>query len=84
VLVAITQGQEHAALASLPALAAVARAEQATVRLAYFRHLPAPRVDAHDRVVASVEVEMERRRWFASVRPAGRSGSKPRRWRRTS
>jgi hypothetical protein len=59
-LAVITEGQEAAALRSMAALVAVARAEQATVRLAYFRPIPAARVDRCDRVVVPVDLEMER------------------------
>lgn len=59
-LTVIIEGQEAAALSSMPALVSVARAEQATVRLAYFRRLPASRVDAYDRVVVPAELEMAR------------------------
>lgn len=59
-LAVISEGQEAAAFSGMAALAAVARAERATVRLAYFKPLPAPRVDAYDRIVASPELEMER------------------------
>jgi hypothetical protein len=60
VLVIIGEGQEVAALAGMSALVAIARAERATVRLAYFRRVPRPRVDACDRIVVPVEIEMER------------------------
>jgi universal stress protein family protein len=59
-LAVISEGQEAAAVSSMAALAAMARAEAATVRLAYFRRLPGPRVDAYDRIVASAELEMDR------------------------
>jgi hypothetical protein len=60
VLVVITEGQERAVVASLPAIALVARAERSRVRLAYFRDLPGPRVDASDRVVVPAALAMER------------------------
>jgi len=59
-LAVITPGEEAAALASMTGLATIARAAEAEVRLAYFRPLPAPRVDRHDRPVASVDAEMSR------------------------
>jgi hypothetical protein len=59
-LAVISEGQEAAALSSMAALVAVARAEQATVRLAYFRRIPAARMDAYDRVAVPAELEMER------------------------
>lgn len=59
-LAVISEGQEAAALSGMAALVAVARAEHATVRLAYFRRLPVPRVDAYDRMIAPVELVMER------------------------
>jgi hypothetical protein len=60
VLAVIAEGQEAAALGSMAALAAVARAGQARVRLAYFRRIPAARVDASDRIRVPAELEMER------------------------
>lgn len=59
-LAVIVEGQEAAALGGMSALAAVARAERALVRLAYFRRLPRPRVSVHDRIIAPVEIEMAR------------------------
>jgi hypothetical protein len=59
-LAIITPGDEAAALASIAGLVTVARAAEAEVRLAYFRDLPAPRVDRHDRVVADTDAEMAR------------------------
>ena len=59
-LAVITPGDEAAALASLAGLVTVARAAEAEVRLAYFRDLPAPRVDRHDRMVADTDAEMVR------------------------
>ena len=60
VLAVILAGQEAAAIAGLPSVVAVARAEGARIRLASFRPLPRPRVDRYDRVVADAEVEMMR------------------------
>ena len=59
-LVVVFAGQEAAAIQGLPALLATARSDRRSVRLAYFRHLPAPRVDQHDRVVADCDREMAR------------------------
>ena len=59
-LAVITPGDEAAALASIAGLVTVARAAEAEVRLAYFRDLPAPRVDRHGRVVADTDAEMAR------------------------
>ena len=59
-LAIITPGDEAGALASLAGLVTIARAAEAEVRLAYFRDLPAPRVDRHDRVVADTDAEMAR------------------------
>lgn len=59
-LAIITPGDEAAALASLAGLVTVARAAEAEVRLAYFRDLPPPRVDRHDRMVADTDAEMTR------------------------
>lgn len=55
-----TPGDEAAALASIAGLVTIARAAEAEVRLAYFRDLPAPRVDRHDRMVADTDAEMAR------------------------
>jgi nucleotide-binding universal stress UspA family protein len=59
-LAVITPGDEAGALASLAGLVTIARAAEAEVRLAYFRDLPAPRVDRHDHVVADTDAEMAR------------------------
>jgi hypothetical protein len=59
-LAVITPGDEAAALASLAGLVTIARAAEAEVRLAYFRDLPAPRVDRYDRLVADTDAEMAR------------------------
>ena len=59
-LAVVPEGQEAAALAAMPALAAIARAETAQVRLACVRALPPPRTDRFDRVVADVDREMAR------------------------
>ena len=59
-LAVITPGDEAAALAGFAGLVTVARAAEAEVRLAYFRALPAPRVDRHDRTVADTDTEMAR------------------------
>jgi len=53
-LALVMPGQEHAALAALPALVATARGAGAAIRLACFRPLPAPRQDRHGRVVVGV------------------------------
>jgi hypothetical protein len=58
-LAVVTAGQEAAAGARMAALAAVARAERATVRLASVRPVPRPRVDAFDAVVISAERTLE-------------------------
>ena len=52
--------EESAALAALPALMAVARAEAVDVRLACVRPIPAPRLGALDQVVAGTDQEMTR------------------------
>ena len=49
-----------AALASLAGLVTIARAAETEVRLAYFRAIPPPRVDRHDRMVADTDAEMTR------------------------
>lgn len=59
-LAVITPGEEATALSSMVGLVTIARAAEAEVRLAYFRDLPRPRVDRHDRVVADTEAEMAR------------------------
>jgi len=59
-LAVITPGDEAAALAGFAGLVTLARAAEAEVRLAYFRDLPAPRVDRHDRTVADTDTEMAR------------------------
>lgn len=59
-LAVVLEGQEAAALATLPALAAVARAEAACVRVAYLRAFPRPRVDRFDRIVVDTDREMAR------------------------
>ena len=59
-LAVITPGDEATALSSLAGLVTVARAAEAEVRLAYFRDLPPPRVDRHDRTVADTDAEMAR------------------------
>ena len=59
-LALVMPGQERAALAALPALVATARGEEAALRLACLRPLPAPREDRHGRVVADVDAEMAR------------------------
>jgi hypothetical protein len=59
-LAIVLEGQEPAARAGMPALAAIARAEDAAVRLAVLRRLPPPQVDRHDRVVAGLDAEMAR------------------------
>ena len=60
VLGVVLQGQEAAAIRALGALAAVARAEQADVRLAYVHPFPRPRVNREDRVVVDQDQEMAR------------------------
>ena len=59
-LAVITPGDEATALASIAGLATIARAAEAEVRLAYFRPLPPPRVDRHDRPIADTDAEMTR------------------------
>jgi hypothetical protein len=59
-LVVVFAGQEAAAIQGLPALLAATRAERRRVRLAYFHALPAPRLDAYDRMVADSDREMAR------------------------
>jgi len=59
-LAVITPGEEATALSSMVGLVTIARAAEAEVRLAYFRDLPRPRVDRHDRVVADTAAEMAR------------------------
>jgi len=59
-LAIITPGDEAAALGSLAGLVTIARAAEVEVRLAYFRDLPPPRVDRHDRMVADTDAEMTR------------------------
>ena len=58
-LAVVGAGQEAGAVARLAALAAVARAERATVRLACIRPVPGPRLDACDRVAVSAERTLE-------------------------
>lgn len=59
-LAIVLEGQEASVVTALPALAAVARAESACVRLAYLRSFPRPRVDRFDRVVVDTDREMAR------------------------
>jgi hypothetical protein len=59
-LAVITPGDEATALGSMAGLVTIARAAQAEVCLAYFRDLPPPRVDRHERVVADTDAEMTR------------------------
>jgi hypothetical protein len=59
-LAVVRPGQDDAALESLGALLAAARAERARVRLLCLSPLPRPRVDAWDRVVADTDREMDR------------------------
>jgi hypothetical protein len=59
-LAVITPGEEATALSSMVGLVTIARAAEAEVRLAYFRDLPRPRVDRHDRMVADTDTEMAR------------------------
>lgn len=59
-LAVITPGEEATALSSLTGLVTIARAAQSDVRLAYFREVPPPRVDRHDRLVADSDAEMAR------------------------
>ena len=58
VLVAVLPGDEAAALDRLGSV--VSAAPQARIRVACFSPLPVARRDAHDRVVADADVEMER------------------------
>lgn len=59
-LAIVLEGQEAAALAALPTLAAVTRAETACVRLAYVRSFPHPRLDRSGRIAVDVDREMAR------------------------
>ena len=59
-LAIITPGDEATALASMAGLVRLARATSADVRLAYFRDVPPPRVDRHDRQIADTDAEMAR------------------------
>jgi hypothetical protein len=60
ILGVIHDRQESAALDGIAALVAVARAERAVVRLAYFQPLPPARLGRHGRVVADTDREMAR------------------------
>ena len=51
VLAVILEGQEQAAVDTLNSLAAIARADSARIRLAYFHALPRPIRDTADRIV---------------------------------
>jgi len=51
VLAVILEGQEQAAVDTLNSLAAIARADRARIRLAYFHALPQPIRDTADRIV---------------------------------
>ena len=59
-LALVLGGQEAAALASMPALVAVARAKLARLRLAFVQPMPPPRVNRHDQVIADTDHEMTR------------------------
>jgi hypothetical protein len=59
-LAIITPGEEATALGSMAGLVTIARAAGSDVRLAYFRALPPPRLDRHDRLVADTDREMAR------------------------
>jgi hypothetical protein len=59
-LAVVFQGQETAALMTLPTLVAVTRAEAACVRLAYIRSFPRPRLDRFGRIAVDVDREMAR------------------------
>jgi hypothetical protein len=72
-LAVITPGDEATALASMAGLATIARAAEAGVRLAYFRPLPPPRVDRHDRPIADTDTEMTRMRGDPGPRRGGPS-----------
>ena len=60
ILAVVLDGHEAAMVAGMPTLVALARAREATVRVAYFRPIPDPRVDRYDRVVADSDREMTR------------------------
>ena len=51
VLAVILEGQEQAAVDTLNSLAAIARADRARIRLAYFHPMPQPIRDTADRIV---------------------------------
>jgi hypothetical protein len=60
ILAVIPAGHEPAALTGITVLIALARAQNARVRLACFKPMPRPRLDRHDRVVAAPDQEMAR------------------------
>ena len=60
ILAVVLDGHEAAMVAGMPTLVALARAREATVRVAYFRPIPDPRVDRYDCVVADSDREMTR------------------------
>jgi len=59
-LAVVVEGQEAAAIPGMPALVAVARAEQAVVRLAYLHRIPPPRMNRHGGVAVDSDREMAR------------------------
>ena len=59
VLAVILEGQEQAAVDTLNSLAAIARADSARIRLAYFHALPQPIRDTADRIVVDGDRVME-------------------------
>jgi len=59
-LIALVEGDEAPALAQLTRLIALARMQDAAVRVAYFHGIPRDRTDRYDRVVVDRDREMLR------------------------
>ena len=60
ILIAIFEGAEGRALVQLPRLVGLARLQNASVRVAYFRRIPSDRTDRYDRIVVDRYREMLR------------------------
>src|SRR3989440_10321901 len=59
-LIAIFEGDEGRGIVQLPRLIGLARLQNSSVRVAYFRRIPRDRTDRYDRVVADRYREMRR------------------------
>src|SRR6267378_2590528 len=59
-LIAIFEGDEGRGLVQLPRLLGLARLQNSSVRVAYFRRIPRDRTDRYDRIVADRYREMRR------------------------